>query len=160
MANENETVDDAIIEAPIEGEGTAEAVVSKPKRIKKNQTEVKIDPSNPSSCEDYLSEFYANAAALPPRKGYDQHWNKEGFIHAGPALRLPNRGAANMITFLFDILADRATGDDAAAAAEAKAYIDLLVNFGSNRIATVREQKNADILAKAREIEAQQKSAS
>lgn len=155
----SDTVDAAIVtETPTVIDGAAEAVTPKTepkqKRIKKNHTDTKIDPNNPQTIEDYLSEFYAQSFAQAARKGYDQHWNKEGFIHAGPAVRLPNRGAAQMMAFLIDILADRATMDDPTLAAEAKAFLDAMIAFASGRIVTKRAEKNKIILDKAAAINA------
>lgn len=158
MSNTIENVDEAIVEAPIEGEGTAEAVVSKPKkekRRKKNHTDTQIDPSIPTSIDDFLSEFYANAATHPPDKGYDQHYNKDGFVHGTPAARLPDTGIARMVAVLIDTLADRATSDDAQKAAKANAMYDLIEGWIKDQRNQKRADKNALILAKAREIEAQ-----
>jgi hypothetical protein len=154
MSNTVESIEN-VVEVEVVA-GTAEPVGEpvKVKRIKKNHTDAVIDPKNSESIEDYLGEFYANSQSQPPRKGYDQHWNKDGFINAGPTQRLPNRGAANMIAVLFDALADRATSDDAAEAADAKAFLEAMVEFGRNRIAEKIKHKQDAILAKARQIEA------
>ena len=95
------------------------------KRVKKNATQTRIDPKNVETGRLFLKEFYEQCNAHPPRKGYDQHWNSEGFIHSGPATRLPNGGAGNMVTLIGDILAKREEAGDATAGE----MLDYCINF-------------------------------
>lgn len=154
MADNVDTViESSVVVVPTVIDVAESSADSKVKRKKKNHTDTKIDPNNPQTVEDYLSEFYLQSATQAPRKGYDQHWNKEGFIHAGPAIRLPSRGAANMIAFLFDTLADRATSDDATIASEAKAFLEMMVSFGNGRIEAKRKEKEELVIQKAQQIQ-------
>ena len=124
----------------------APAVVTAGKRVKKNATTIQIDPSNVETGRAYLEEFYSQCEAHPPRKGYDQHWNSQGFIHSGPATRLPNAGAANMVTLIGDILAKREMGGDASAGA----YLDYCIAFlQSHREALVVARENKILEAAA-----------
>lgn len=158
-------VTDIVTVDPIEVEPSADAVTepvkkTRGRRIKKNHTDAVIDPNNYSSLEDWLSEFYLQSHAQPARKGYDQHWNKNGFIHAGPALRLPNIGAANMIVFLADILADRVVNSgDEAISTEAAAILKVCGEWISKRVGERQAKKNAEILAKAEAIRKSQSAA-
>jgi hypothetical protein len=120
------------------------------KRIKKNATKVGIDPSNVESGRAWLKEFYDQCTAHPARKGYDQHWNSKGFIHSGPAKRLPNDGAANMVTLIGDILANREAGGDK----EAGAYLDYCINFLQSHRQALQDAREAEILAQAAAIQA------
>ncbi len=116
--------------------GTAE---SKSTRVYKNATEVVIDFTKPESATAWLQAFYEQSKAQPPKKGYDQHWNKRGFIHAGPAVRLPNDGAANMIVFLGDMLVQRESKEDA----DAGKILDFCINFLQTRRATLEAENIA-----------------
>lgn len=116
--------------------GTAEG---KSTRVYKNATEVVIDFTKPESAIAWLQAFYEQSKAQPPKKGYDQHWNKRGFIHAGPAVRLPNDGAANMIVFLGDMLVQRENKEDA----EAGKILDFCINFLQTRRATLEAENIA-----------------
>lgn len=128
--------------------------VTPTKRVKKNATQTRIDPSNVESGRLFLKEFYQQCEAHPPRKGYDQHWNSEGFIHSGPATRLPNSGAANMVTLIGDILAKREAAGDKTAGE----YLDYCINFLTTHRDALREQREAEILAAAAEIQAKKAS--
>lgn len=140
--------------AAVEGQAApaadAAVDVQATKRVKKNATQTRIDPSNVESGRQFLKEFYEQCAAHPPRKGYDQHWNSEGFIHSGPATRLPNGGAANMVTLIGDILAKR----EAAGDKDAGAYLDYCINFLTTHRDALRDAREAEILAQAEAIKA------
>lgn len=138
--------------AAVEGQAAPAAAVDvqATKRVKKNATQTRIDPSNADSGRQFLKEFYEQCAAHPPRKGYDQHWNSEGFIHSGPATRLPNGGAANMVTLIGDILAKREAAGDKTAGE----YLDYCIKFLTTHRDALREQREADILAQAAAIQA------
>lgn len=147
--------------APVEIEPKGEAVegqaapavateVQATKRVKKNATQTRIDPSNADSGRQFLKEFYEQCEAHPPRKGYDQHWNSEGFIHSVPATRLPNAGAANMVTLIGDILAKRESAGDKAAGE----YLDYCINFLTTHRQALQDAREADILAQAAAIQA------
>jgi hypothetical protein len=154
----SDMVTDIVNVEPEVVEPSAEAVTqddkkSKGRRIKKNHTDAVIDPSNYDSIEAFLNEFYSQSESQPPRTGYDQHWNKKGFIHAGPATRLPNDGAANMICLLIDILSDRIVNtQDSNKAHEAEAFYNVCLMFMQNRINERKAWLEADILAKAAAI--------
>lgn len=128
------------------------APATKTPRVKKNATDVDIDLNDPESAMNWLNSFHSQCKAHPPRKGYDQHWNSEGFIHDGPARRLPNKGAVKMTVFLLKILAQRATenGD-----AEALAALNFCNAFGTNVKDILVEAKAAADLAAAEAIIAQ-----
>jgi hypothetical protein len=137
--------------AAVEGQAAPVATdVQATKRVKKNATQTRIDPNNVESGRQFLKEFYEQCAAHPPRKGYDQHWNSEGFIHSGPATRLPNGGAANMVTLIGDILAKR----EAAGDKDAGAYLDYCINFLTTHRDALRDAREAEILAQAEAIKA------
>lgn len=154
----------AVAAAPIEVEPKGEAVeqaapaaapaaavdVQPTKRVKKNATQTRIDPSNVESGRQYLAEFYAQCEAHPPRKGYDQHWNSQGFIHSGPATRLPNDGAANMVTLLGDILAKREAAGDKVAGDT----LNYCIEFLTTHRQALQDAREADILAQAAAIQA------
>jgi hypothetical protein len=146
--------------APVEVEPKGEAAeahavavaaieVQATKRVKKNATQTRIDPSNANSGRQYLKEFYEQCEAHPPRKGYDQHWNSDGFIHSGPATRLPNNGAANMVTLIGDILAKREAAGDKTAGD----FLNYCINFLTTHRDALREQREAEILAQAAAIQ-------
>ena len=97
-----EATDAPVLQAPAK-----EEKVAKTPRIKKNATTSTLDVSDPNSAMTWLAEFIEQGKNHPPIKGYDQHWNSDGFIHAGPGKRLPNIGAAKMIVFLGDVFARR-----------------------------------------------------
>lgn len=133
--------------------GLAQTV--KTPRIKKNATATALDFSNPETALTWIGEFYDQSKAHPPRKGYDQHWNSEGFIHAGPADRLPNAGAAKMAIFVGDMLAKRQS-QGGTEGEEAGAALDFIINFLTTRRETLQEEENARILAAADAIRAKQ----
>lgn len=114
----------------------------------KNFTKVNIDPSVDGSCQAWLSEFTAKSDAEPPTKGYDQHWNKFGFIHAGPAKRLTNQGAARMMVFLENALAERANGGDK----EAGAILNFCLKFGKDRPATLKAESHSAAIENAKKL--------
>jgi hypothetical protein len=152
-----DTTENIVVEAPIEIEPKAATLIDGPKkgRIKKNHTDAKINPQRYESIHEFLEEFYGQISTHKPRKGYDQHWNSEGFIHAGPAIRLPNRGAANMIAFLIDVLADRIVNSSSSeVSADAKAYYEVCLEFMSKRVEERKAEYARDILAAAAAIEA------
>lgn len=142
-------------ETTVGGGNTETTVVSTdqpaaPKRIRKNHTGVEIRPDDLESAFAYLEAFRQQSEAHPPRKGYDQHWNSQGFIHMGPAARLPNRGATNMVVLIGDILAKREEAGDA----DAGKYLDFCIKFLGEvrqRIANARE---AEIERKYQELQA------
>jgi hypothetical protein len=125
-------------------------------RKKKNYTGVEIDLNNLESADKYLEAFYKQSEEQPPTNGYDQHWNKEGFIHAGPAKRLPCSGAINMIVFLADILAKRELAKDPTAAGT----IDFARNYLQHRRDLLKRQEDDAILEKARKVEMERSRAS
>ena len=129
-----------------------EAKTDSAKRKKKNTTVAVIDPSNPESVTQFLSEFLAQSAAQPPTKGYDQHVNREGFVHAGTAQRLSNGGISNMLAVQFDILARRSLDGDKAAGE----FYDTMLNFALNRREQVKAERKAKILAEANAILAEE----
>jgi hypothetical protein len=136
--------------AAVEGQAAPVATdVQATKRVKKNATQTRIDPSNANSGRQYLKEFYEQCEAHPPRKGYDQHWNSDGFIHSGPATRLPNNGAANMVTLIGDILAKREAAGDKTAGD----FLNYCINFLTTHRDALREQREAEILAQAAAIQ-------
>lgn len=126
---------------------------AKPKRIKKNATDVDIDFNDPDSAMLWLQSFFEQCEKHPPRKGYDQHWNSQGFIHSGPAKRLPNKGAAKMLVFLANTLAQRAIDNNDNEAAQA---LDFCNAFGINIKTMLEDKKNEAILAQADAIRAKQ----
>lgn len=140
--------------AAVEGQAApaadAAVDVQATKRVKKNATQTRIDPSNPDSGREYLKEFYEQCALQAPTNGYDQHWNSEGFIHSGPAKRLPNPGAGNMVTLLGDILARRELAGDK----EAGQYLDYCIAFLTGHREALQQQREAEILAQAAAIQA------
>jgi hypothetical protein len=149
-----------VVETPIEVQPTsispsAKMLIDGPKkrRAKKNHTDAEINPARYESIHEYLEEFYAQCATQAPRRGYDQHWNSKGFIHAGPALRLPNRGAANMICFLIDVLTDRIVNSSSPdVAKDALAFYNICQEFMQKRIEERRKEYARDILAAAAAI--------
>lgn len=122
----------------------------KAKRTNKNGTNIRINPADVNSGRLWLEEFYARCEQTPATKGYDQHWNKDGFVHTGPSTRLPSNGAANMVTFLGDILAQRQLAGDT----EAGAYLDYCIAFLTTHRQALQEKREADILAAAAAIQA------
>jgi len=125
---------------------------AKAPRTKKNATSTNLDVNDPNSATAWIGEFYEQSKNQPARKGYDQHWNKEGFIHAGPADRLPNSGAAKMAVFIGDMLVKREIAGDA----EAGQFLDFIINFCTNRRNTLQTERDAAILAQAEAIRAKQ----
>lgn len=138
-----------IVQNQAEGQNVAPA--EKTKRAKKNATSSQIDFSNTESGRVWLTEFKEQCNNHPPIKGYDQHWNKDGFIHNGPATRLSNRGCANMVTLIGDILVTRAMNGDA----DAAAALDYCVNFLRDHREATEEARKRAILAEADRIRAQ-----
>ena len=100
--------------------------------------QVVLDVNDPNSATAWLAEFYDQSEKQAARKGYDQHWNKEGFIHAGPADRLPNSGAAKMAVFIGDMLVKREVAGDA----EAGQFLNFIINFLQNHRQTVQNAAN------------------
>jgi len=125
---------------------------TKTPRVKKNATATKLDVNDPSSAPAWLAEFYEQSSKQEVRKGYDQHWNKDGFIHAGPADRLPNSGGAKMAVFIGDMLAKREIAGDV----EAGKFLDFIVNFCQTRRSALQAEIDAKILAQAEAILAKQ----
>lgn len=125
---------------------------AKTPRTKKNATTTNLDVNDPNSATTWLAEFYEQSEKQSARKGYDQHWNKEGFIHAGPADRLPNSGAAKMAVFIGDMLVKREVAGDA----EAGQFLDFIINFCTNRRNTLQTERDAAILAQAEAIRSKQ----
>jgi len=138
---------DAVPEAKPEDAKTDSA-----KRKKKNTTVAVIDPSNPESVTQFLSEFLAQSAAQPPTKGYDQHVNREGFVHAGTAQRLSNGGISNMLAVQFDILA-RSSLDGGKGRG---GFYDAMLNFATSRRDQLKAERKAKILAEAEAIRAEE----
>ena len=132
--------------------GAVATDVQATKRTKKNATQTRIDPANPDSGRVWLGDFYKQCDTHKPAKGYDQHWNSEGFIHSGPATRLPNAGAANMVTLIGDILAKRQMAGDS----QAGEYLDYCINFLTTHRQALQDAREADILAQAEAIKAKQ----
>lgn len=131
----------------------ADATEQKTPRIKKNATVNDLNLADSSTATAWLNEFYEQGKAHPPRKGYDQHWNSQGFIHAGPADRLPNKGAAKMVVFLGDVFVKREMSGDK----EAGAALDFCINFLQSRRTELEAENNEKILAQAAAIQAKQK---
>jgi len=125
---------------------------AKAPRTKKNATSTNLDVNDPNSSTAWLAEFYDQSQKQAARKGYDQHWNKEGFIHAGPADRLPNSGAAKMAIFIGDMLVKREVAGDA----EAGQFLDFIINFCTNRRNTLQAERDTEILAAAEAIRSKQ----
>ena len=154
--NTDIVVSDAV--DPIEVEATGEDVASMPKsrgrRIKKNHTETVIDALDYSTIHRWRDEFYFNSANQPTRKGYDQHFNKNGFVNGLFALRLTNNGIANMIVVLFHALADRCINNpDENVRNNANEMYNLLEQYVNNCRSEVKADMEADILAKAAAIQ-------
>jgi hypothetical protein len=142
----------ADVDASTQADSTA-ATETKPKRSKKNTTATVIDPSNVESGRKWLSDFTEISNSNPPTKGYDQHVNAKGFVHATTAQRIPNDGAANMVTLIGDILAKREAAGDATAGL----YIDYCINFLTSHRDALQAERDAAILAEAEAIRAKQK---
>jgi len=132
-------------------ETVATATVKTP-RVKKNATEVGIDFNDPDSAMQWFESFTRQCESHPPRKGYDQHWNSDGFIHTGPATRLPNQGATRMLVFLGHTIAKRAIAGDK----EAAEALQFSINFISSISETLQAKQNEAILAQADAIRARQ----
>jgi len=132
---------------------TAVAKPTKTSRVPKNATSVVINLDDPASASAWIDAFYEQGKNHPPLKGYDQHWNKMGFIHAGPADRLPNSGAVNMVVFLGDMLAKRIDNEDYA---DSEKSLNFCIEFLTNRKAELAEAKDRAILAAADAIRANQ----
>jgi hypothetical protein len=154
--NTDIVVSDAV--TPVEVEATGEDVTAMPKargrRIKKNHTETVINAAEYESIHRWRDEFYFNSANQPTRKGYDQHFNKNGFVNGLFALRLTNEGIANMIVVLFHALADRCINNpDESVRSKSNEIYDLLEQYVSNCRNEVKAEMEAEILAKAEAIQ-------
>lgn len=129
-------------------------VISKVERIAKNETGIAINLDDPASALVWLDAFFDQAKKQKAKKGYDQHWNKKGFIHAGPADRLPNDGAVNMMVFLGDMLTKRIGNSEYP---DSEKAIDFCINFLTTRKATLEEENMKRIKAELDAFEAKKK---
>jgi hypothetical protein len=125
--------------------------VRRGRRVQKNNTETKIVPHQYDSLHTWLSEFLYVSSQKTTANTNSYHWNKEGFVHAEPVLRITNRGATNMLVLLIDILADRiVNSDDPQVRNDAQSYYDVTLRFMQNRLAERTRETEEAILDAAR----------
>jgi len=125
--------------------------VSRGRRIHKNVTESKIVPHHYDSLHTWLSEFYYTSSQKASSNTNSYHWNKEGFVHADPVLRVSNRGATNMLVLLIDVLADRiVNNEDTQVRKDAQAYYDVVLRFIQNRVQERKTELEQAILDAAK----------
>lgn len=128
----------------------------KKRKARKNHTDAKINPARYESIHEWLEEFFYQASQQKPTRGSEQSWNSNGFIDHGAALRLPNRGAANMICLLIDIMADRiVNSSNHQVSQDAEAFYNICLEFMQKRIAERKEEYAREILRAAAVIQSQ-----
>ncbi len=111
----------------------------------KNADFENIVASDLSSFSRWERDFNDHCLNNPPTRGYDQHYNRMGFVDAGPVSRLTNQGCVRMATLLISLLAKRSNNKDA----EASALLDSLVEFSKNRRETLEIEAKEIELEKA-----------
>jgi hypothetical protein len=144
--------------AVIEAQATAPAVdqTETPKRrMRLNTVGTVIDPTDISTFEQFLSDFRAHSEANAPKKGYDCHFNKDGFVHFSQTKRISNAGAAHIVICALHKLAmAEAEGD-----AEAGAIYNALIEFAGVHRQNIQTAAEEAALAKAAEIQAKRAAA-
>lgn len=142
--------------AVVEAQATAPAVDQAPKRrIRLNTVGTVIDPTNIATFEQFLVDFRTHSKANPPKKGYDCHFNAEGFVHDSQAKRISKTGAAHIVICALHKLATMEAEGDAGAGA----LYNALIEFANSHRQNIQTAAEDAALSKAAEIQAKRAAA-
>jgi len=139
---------DPVVPAPVVAQPAPVSTETKSKRERKNETTAQLVMNDPKSASVWLSEFRGRTHS--PRKGYAQHWNELGMIHDGLRSRMSPQGMGRTVVLTFDALCNMAFDGDKAALE----MVAFCINFGTNRLAEIKAEREAEILAEAARITA------